>query len=283
MTVCIAAASENGKKIIVLTDRMVVAGQLGAAGTVQRSGKATKSVECTPTCLLLHSGIHECVHWVAKKLREWTVTCEIVTIEMIYKQLKEEAQELTTEMRDRYIKANLGYNMDYSELSKALAGGALNLQFNHWQKAQDYINSGEFLLAGVDSSGSEPVGSIYSVSSTLGSTSFSITDKVDTFATIGCGGSHSREVLEAYDYDSDWDLPNALYAVYCAKRAAELSPGVDKECDLRIISSAGIMDANGTILHALKETYEAEWAERKLSGAYPSISHALQEQVPAGG
>jgi hypothetical protein len=275
MTVCIAATSESGRQIVVLTDRMLVAGTMGESTTIQRSGKVHKIIKCTQSCLMMHSGTHECVHWVAGKLREWLTDRKIATVDEIYQHVKESALKLTGEMRDRYIKANLGDSLNHSDLSRTLSNGSIITHITNWQNAQQKINSGEFLIAGVDSAGSECVGSIYYVSSTIGSTSFSITDRIDSFTAIGCGGLHAREVLESYDYDSDWSLPNALYAVYCAKRAAELSPGVDKECDLRIISAAGIVDANGSVLESLKATYEAEWSKKRTPHSYPSIQQAL--------
>jgi hypothetical protein len=113
------------------------------------------------------------------------------------------------------------------------------------------FTTGDYLVADVDVTGGEPVGSIYHVSSSPAGASIPVSDKVESFWAIGCGGFHAREVLESYGYDASWNLPTSLYAVYCAKRAAELSPGVDKGCDIRIITGRGTAVPDPKVLKSL--------------------------------
>lgn len=141
----------------------------------------------------------------------------------------------------------------------------------------------KLVSTGVDMAGGKATGSIYRVPSTVVATSVSINDKVESFWAIGCGSLHACEVLESYGYESGWSLPNSLYAIYCAKRAAELSPDVDKKCDIRIVTETGIVESDARLLKILEETYEAEWSKKKEPGAYPLISEAVAEIGTNGG
>jgi hypothetical protein len=80
-----------------------------------------------------------------------------------------------------------------------------------------------------------------------------------------------------YGYNAGWNLPTSRYAVYCAKRAAELSPGVDKGCDIRIITSRGTDVPDPKVLKSIELIYDHEWSKRKELEAWPLVSEACRE------
>jgi hypothetical protein len=276
MTVCIGALSDSGRKVVVMADSMVVSGPMLGPATIQREGKGRKIITCGSTIVFMQSGTGECSQWVDGKLKVWVVGRGPATVEEVYEELKRLTVELTTEMRDKHVSANTGASQTLAEFAKTIGGAPLQIHVNFWQTALQ-INAGDYLIAGVDVTGGEPVGSIYHVPSSLPGASIPVSDKVESFWAIGCGGFHAREVLESYRYDASWNLPNSLYAVYCAKRAAELSPGVDKGCDIRIITGRGTHVPCPKILKSLELTYEHEWSQRKDPEAWPLVSEACRE------
>jgi len=185
-------------------------------------------------------------------------------------------RKMTAKMRSEFVRANLGVSWSFSELAKTIGTTSFAAHFNAWNTAMQ-ANSGDFLVSGVEGDADNATGSIYHLVNAVGSPADTLNEKAEPFWAIGCGLRHATEVLESFNYDAGWPLPNALYAVYCAKRCAELSPGVDKHCDISFITSAGIHTPDGRLLEHLKNIYESEWAKRKRQDAYPEISAALGE------
>ena len=277
MTVCIAALSENGKKVVTIADRMVVCGRMGSEGTIQREGKGRKIIQCADNVVVMQSGNAGSSEWVVSRLKEWAKSRGAMTVEEVYQQIKALALDLTTEMRDRYVRANLGGDFSFSSLARTVSSASSPNHLSVWQNSVQLINSGDFLLTGLDMVGGTATGSIYRVLSTVAPTSVSISEKVESFWAIGCGALHALELLEIYDYNATWSLSSSLYAAYCAKRAAELSPGVDKEIDIKVITEDGIQIPSEKTLKALQDTYEAEWSRRKDPDAYPLVAQAVRE------
>ncbi|MGO9469546.1 MAG: hypothetical protein ACLQVF_36000 [Isosphaeraceae bacterium] len=165
-----------------------------------------------------------------------------------------------------------GYDLTFADLAKSVASGQSMGQINVWKDASQ-LNGGDFIVAGVDTTEGGASATIYHVPTAIGGP-VNPTSKKQPFWAVGCGALHAIELLENWRYRSDWTLPSALYATYCAKRAAELSPGVDKEIDMRVISQNGIIPATDSLHASLTDEYEAEWTKRRQPDAYPRISKA---------
>jgi hypothetical protein len=275
MTICISALCENRRKVVAMADRISVVGQMGHPFTIQREGAVNKMRTCASRTLLMASGATNCSEWVVDRLKEWGQSRETMTVHDVYHEVKKLARKMTTKMRTQFVRANLGVNWSFSELAKTISTSSAGTHINAWNTAMQ-TNSGDFLVSGVEGDAEDGAGSIYHVVNAVGTPADTISDKVDHFWAIGCGARHATEVLESFNYDASWPLQNAVYALYCAKRYAELSPGVDKDCDIRIITTTGIHSPDGRLLENLKNTYEAEWARRKEQNAYPAISEAIR-------
>jgi hypothetical protein len=276
MTVCISALCDNGRKVVAIADRISVVGQMGHPFTIQREGKVDKIRKCASRTLFMASGASICSDWVADRLKEWSLDREEVSVHEVYREVKKLARKMTAKMRTEFVRTNLGVNWKFSELAKMVSTASAPAHFNTWNTAMQ-ANSGDFLISGVEGDAENATGSIYHVVNAVGTPADTLNEKAEPFWAIGCGLRHATEVLESFNYDAEWPLPNALYAVYCAKRCAELSPGVDKHCDIRVITSGGIQTTDGLLLERLKNIYEAEWAKRKRQDAYPEISSMLCE------
>jgi hypothetical protein len=74
------------------------------------------------------------------------------TVEEVYEELKRLTVELTTEMRDKHVRANTGASHTLAEFAKTIGAGSLQIHVNIWQNALQ-INAGDYLVAGVDVTG----------------------------------------------------------------------------------------------------------------------------------
>jgi len=115
------------------------------------------------------------------------------------------------------------------------------------------------------------------------------------FAVIGIGGWHARSRLMQFGYVNTLPYMAALAAIYAAKRAAEIAPGVGKaQTDIKLV----FRDTNETLyphVHAkLKELYERfekEQTERAIAliaelsqfsyAAKPEVQQPDQVALPA--
>lgn len=64
------------------------------------------------------------------------------------------------------------------------------------------------------------------------------------FLSIGSGERHADIAFIENNYLPTFDIPEALYVIYEAKRRAEKAPGVGKETDIAIILSEKIIYIN---------------------------------------
>jgi hypothetical protein len=77
------------------------------------------------------------------------------------------------------------------------------------------------------------------------------------FATIGSGALHAAVRLSLGQHTPGASLPETVYNVYEAKRAAEVSPGVGKITDMTILTSGKIVPVGDEIFELL-DTFHKE-------------------------
>jgi 20S proteasome alpha/beta subunit len=110
------------------------------------------------------------------------------------------------------------------------------------------INLGvSIILAGVDGSG----GHIYSIEDPGTAACF---DRLG-FHAIGSGHRHALMTLVAYGQHVSTNLNRTVFNVYCAKRSAEVAPGVGLATEMRIITSDGISALTPRDLEVLEPLY----------------------------
>jgi hypothetical protein len=88
------------------------------------------------------------------------------------------------------------------------------------------------ILAGVDQSGPH----VYGIEDPGTSSCY---DRLGYHA-IGSGHRHALLTLVAHNQHHSVGLNHTVFAVYCAKKAAELAPGVGQATEMRIITNNGI-------------------------------------------
>ena len=115
---------------------------------------------------------------------------------------------------------------------------------------KDFNLGVEVLLAGVDATG----GHIYTVVNPGG------TERLhDTigYAAVGSGGIHALQAMIAFGHSASAAYHESVYRAYAAKRRAEVAPGVGRDTDMAVISSAnGIHQLAADELQQLKSIYE---------------------------
>jgi hypothetical protein len=73
------------------------------------------------------------------------------------------------------------------------------------------------------------------------------------YAAIGSGGLHATTKLSLASQTRNSGLPETVFRVYEAKKAAEVAPGVGPETDLAILGNGSITNCTSAVLTKLQE------------------------------
>jgi len=76
------------------------------------------------------------------------------------------------------------------------------------------------------------------------------------FLAVGSGANQFESLFMFSGYDTTWRLPDALFLMYCAKKRAEVSPGVGKYTDMFIIDVDGFRLISKEATKAFEEHYD---------------------------
>ncbi len=131
------------------------------------------------------------------------------------------------------------------------------------------INAVEFVIAGWDVGGTHILHIHYN--GIAGGSWLEWCDKLGYLA-IGSGSSHALILLSLEGQYAKLGIPETLYNVYCAKKNAELAPGVGDVTDLAIISDSGVEFINSSLVQELdkfrKDTQNSKIDVKKLEGLF---------------
>lgn len=218
MTVCIAAICENAKNVVVAADRMFT---MSAPLNLEFEPPISKIERVTPNCVVLAAGNSLSAEEVTNRTRSKLQIGKPAPTTMISIQMKSEFEIF----RDEAIEANLiraAFGQDLA--SFRTKGGTLpaylQAQPGVYQQivaqASQYNIGLEFIVAGVEDAG----GHIFYVAHPGTLHNF---DKLG-HASIGSGALHAAMGLSFSKQNPQSGLVETLYAVYSAKRAAEVAP-----------------------------------------------------------
>jgi hypothetical protein len=134
----------------------------------------------------------------------------------------------------------------------------------------------EIIVAGIDATGAH----IHRV--THPGTSYCL-DKLG-YDAIGSGGIHALTRLYLGAQTRHKGLLETVYAVYDAKRAAEVAPGVGKDTDLAVIDSSGISPGSRTVLDQLATAHAkaANALAPNLDGLKAALEGTKKNGSPSG-
>jgi len=231
MTVCIGAICRNGKAIVVAADRMYTSGPPLNLEFETDEGKIEKIGR---SCVALTAGsaayAKEVISLGLQHLG--TPTPPVPEISKVVVALKEAYISVrASKVNETIIMPTLGQDFHNFQAKGGTLPAYLQVQPTIYQQvivmSQQFNLGLDILLAGIDNLGA------YIAQITHPGTSY-VLDKLG-YGAVGIGAIHAISKLNIGGQTIQKELIPTLYAVYAAKKAAEVAPGVGNITDIGII------------------------------------------------
>ena len=245
MTVCIGAICENGKAIVVASDRMVT---FGHPINVQTEPGIKKIIELTDTSVALISGSVADGEEIISNSKQEVLSLPKKNISDIAQVVRKRYSELKKfRVQDTILRPLLG--TDFDGFQRLVAGSASSqvLQQILGLISQHNLQL-DILIAGSDDTGchlwlvTHP-GQLICLD-TLGYTS------------IGSGNIHANIRLSIGYQSKNLSITETLYNVYEAKREAEIAPGVGKGTDIALIKDSKTVFFDDSFLNLIEKSHK---------------------------
>jgi 20S proteasome alpha/beta subunit len=229
MTVCIGALCEHGKATIVAADEMVT---FGAPVNLQTEPPGLKKVvPITKTVALLYSGNVPDGEEIIGTVRRLIAGVDRPTVAHIADQVRDAYTQLK---RKRVEETILGpwLGADFAKFQELIKAPASQILSQIIGMVSQHNLQTDIMVAGADDTGHH----LFIV------THPGVRHHLNTlgFATIGSGALHAAVSLALNRHTASDKLAKAIYRVFEAKKAAEVSPGVGKLTDMAIIKDGQI-------------------------------------------
>ena len=242
MTICVAALCDNGQKVVVASDRMLSAAFL----TAEFDHPHTKIATISPLCVALSAGDALYVTDILTDSSGISNQLQNPTIQLI----TDEVKQRFIHVRHRLLDENLFQprGLSFKDFYRGVIQGVppdLGVMLD--TQVQSFMLGVSLIVAGVDDSGSH----IYSIEDPGSSQCF---DRLGYHA-IGSGHRHAILSLVTLQHDVSSSLNWTIYKVYCAKRHAEMAPGVGTATDMRVLGPDGCVEISSEILEDLSKIY----------------------------
>lgn len=223
MTVGIGAICDEGRVIIVATDRLVT------AGGVEFEGDVRKITPVGPRIVAASTGTQSDTWHIFKRAKFPKQSVKSVP-HLAKKLLKAREQFRSKQVEYLFTKRNLGLTL--RQFGKRSVKLATPIYQDVYQRILSFSGN-MFLLAGFDADGAHLL--------TIGETgALPVSHSDPSFTTIGCGNAESHSAMIRFGYSRTTPLPQALIQVFEAKRAAEYVTGVGDTTDIAIIRESGV-------------------------------------------
>ncbi|MCL0057601.1 hypothetical protein M1N58_00150 [Dehalococcoidales bacterium] len=247
MTICIVALCDERQQALAVSDRMITASDVEF-----EQDASSKIEELTSNCVALTSG----------SALAHTELFDITLAELIGKP-KPPIQEIVNVLKSKYADLRLkkAEEQFFKPLGITVSDFLKNQQSLHSTMVARLSRSLEeatyggggglqVLLAGVDSAGAH----VYYIADPGASECFDALG----FCAIGSGRRHAESRLIAMGYVPSWPLKKVVYALYDAKKKAEIAPGVGARfTDIAVITKNQEIKHLGTgDLSELQQVYE---------------------------
>lgn len=245
MTVCIGAICEDPAATVVASDRMVTVSSLieFEHDIPKLEAVGEQCIALTAGNALAHTELFRSVKTELTQYTEPSVSQINKVVAEQYAERRRQAAEAKV-LKPRGVSLSEFYSRFVREWPEALAIAA-----DSAIQQADYELS--IVIAGVDNEGAH----VYGISDPG---TISCYDSIGYYA-IGTGGIHATLRLIAKNVTPAMDLNETVYAVYEAKRSAEVAPGVGKATDMAIINARGIEYLNEQTLESLSAIYEKQF------------------------
>ena len=250
MTICIAAACESGRNIVVAADRMFT---LGQPLNVEFEPPIGKIMPIWNSCLGLGAGNGL---WVSEILTEAKnimmqgnrVAPFATVVKQVYGKFRDERME------ESVIRQSLGADFELFRQRGGTLPQYLQVQPGIYQQLfvqMNQFNLGvEILIAGIDEAGSH----IHFIGHPGQAICF---DKIG-YNAIGSGATHAAIRFALGLQHPKLGLSETLFSVYAAKRASEVAPGVGRDTEMSIISAEGVWNLPAAMIEKLEKLSEEQ-------------------------
>lgn len=273
MTICIAAACDEGKNLVVAADRMFT---VGPPLNVEFEPPISKIETMSLSCLALGSGNSLAVAEILQRARAKHANAPKQSVDIIAKEVLEEYGLLRNETVDRQVVSpTLG--PDFAAFRSR--GGTLpaylqpqpQIYAQVFMQCSQFNLNAEIIIAGIDDTGSH----IYLVSHPGQIACF---DKIG-YGVTGSGATHAAIKLALELQHPRMSLSDTLMSVYSAKLASEVAPGVGKETEMYVISPKEAWKVPDELVAALKTALDAEKASKPKSDSIGELYGRLRKDA----
>lgn len=244
MTICIAAMCEDGKSLVVGADK-----EITAAGLSLKFSHDEKKIDTlTDKCVVLSAGDALVASDIIQKTKEKIKT--EMSVQKISETLKENFIAIHLDRVEKVILNPLGYNwQEFKDKAGVQLPGKIYENVN--QAIFNFgLNLCEFLIAGLDKNGAHIFRVFYA--GMAGGNWIEVCDKLG-YRAIGSGCPHSYAILAMSHQYKGLKLEDTLFNIYCAKKSAEMAPGVGSEEDFGLINQSGITFIDSGKIEELKK------------------------------
>lgn len=244
MTICIAALCDQGRSIVVASDRMLSAPFL----TIEFDHPDAKINHINHRCIALSAGDALSVTDVLSDASGVSNQLQNPTVQFLTNEVRKRFSQIRQNHLDERLFQPRG--LQFSEYYK---GGLIQhvpseLAMVLDNQVQGFELGVSLIIAGVDSSG----GHIFSIVDPGISQCF---DRVGYHA-IGIGHRHAILNLVGLQQNKNTDVKNTICNVFFAKKYAEIAPGVGQSTDLRILHMRGSTSITVEVLDKLQEMFK---------------------------
>ena len=243
MTVCIAAACEGSRNVVVGADRMLTIGTL----SLEFQHPNPKIVPLSDSCVMMTAGPALRDIELQKYVRRALAGVLGVAVPVIVDKVKEGYQEARRgKIEELYLKPR-GLTLDrFLQAGQALIQDAA-MVIDEQLATYDYEL--DVLVAGVDADGAH----IYEIVNPGTAECF---DSIGYHA-IGSGSPHAASSFIEEGYSSySATLQQAMWSVFQAKKRAERAPGVGEVAVFAVIEQGRLLKFPANALSKLGELYE---------------------------
>jgi hypothetical protein len=249
MTVCIAASCEDGKHIVVAAERMFT---VGPPLNVEFEPPLSKIERMSNSCVAMGAGNGLFVSEIFKSAKQAYRDVAGVSVAQIATCVKDAyAASRNEKIEEQIIRPTLGPDFLAFRSRGGTLAAYLQPQAGIYQQIivqSNQFNLGvEIIIAGIDDTGSH----VYYIGHPGTMISF---DKIG-YNAVGSGAPHVAIKFALDCLHPKTPLYDVLLAVYSAKRAAEVAPGVGQETEIQVISSDNIWPVPDALLNELRDVH----------------------------
>jgi hypothetical protein len=259
MTICIAAACEGGKHIVIAVDRMFTAGH---PLNVEFEPNVSKIERLFPGCVGLASGPTLYADEIYADVKRKMASTGAPPLVQLLAAVKDSYVIFRgTKVEEQVIQPMLGEDLRNFRARGVSLPAYLQPQAMTYQQvlvqASQFSLQLDLMAAGIDGAG-------YQIAVVTHPGTMLSLNKLG-YGAIGSGAVHALIKLHLGGYDPGWSLRDTLYAVYDAKRAAEVAPGVGKKTEMAVVSAGDTWSCPDAMLTELESIHSAQASKPNVS------------------